>query len=165
MVLKQIETIPAYRELLDKALDEVEPLVTDRDGGMNERLGFIFLSAPDSVTPAHTDHQHNFLLQVRGSKDMNVRHFPDPRTQQLALEDSLGGGHRNVEWEPENGSRTAHGCQCRCRSPFRRPQTTASSACTRSTRGCDPSDCLRLLPADVRALIGARVRASAPSER
>ena len=45
---------------------------------MTEREGFIFLSAPGSTTPAHTDPEHNFLLQVRGPKEMNVGAFPDP---------------------------------------------------------------------------------------
>jgi cupin superfamily protein len=101
MVLKNIERDAEYKALLDETLDEVAPLVDDRDGGMLERRGFVFLSAPGSVTPSHTDPEHNFLLQVRGTKDMNVGRFPDKTTEQLALEHALGGGHRNVDWEPE----------------------------------------------------------------
>jgi cupin superfamily protein len=107
MVLKNIELDPDYKRLLDESLDQVAPLVSDREGGMTEREGFIFLSAPGSVTPSHTDPEHNFLLQVRGSKDMNVGRFPDRRTEQLALEDALGGGHRNIDWEPSD-QRTFH---------------------------------------------------------
>jgi hypothetical protein len=102
MVLKNIERDPAYKALLDEALDEVAPLVADREGGMTEREGFIFLSAPGSMTPSHTDPEHNFLLQVRGTKEMNVGTFPDGLTEQLALEHALGGGHRNVDWEPRD---------------------------------------------------------------
>ena len=100
MVLKNIELDPAYRDLLNETLDEVAPLVSDREGGMIDREGFIFLSAPGSMTPSHTDPEHNFLLQIRGTKQMNVGSFPDPLTEQLALEQALGGGHRNVGWEP-----------------------------------------------------------------
>ena len=100
MVLKNIESDPQYKALLDQCLDEVAPYVRDRDGGMTEREGFVFLSAPGSMTPSHTDPEHNFLLQVRGTKQMNVGRFPDPKTEQLALEQALGGGHRNVDWEP-----------------------------------------------------------------
>ena len=100
MVLKNIEQNPAYDALLNELLDEVKPMV-DRDGGMNSREGFIFLSAPDSVTPSHTDPEHNFLLQVRGEKDMNVGEYPDASTRQLELEQTFGGGgNRNIEWEP-----------------------------------------------------------------
>lgn len=100
MVLKNIEVDSDYKSLLDACLDEVAPYVSQRDGGMTEREGFIFLSAPGSMTPSHTDPEHNFLLQVRGTKQMNVGRFPDPETEQLALEQALGGGHRNVDWEP-----------------------------------------------------------------
>jgi len=100
MVLKNIESDAEYKRLLDESLDEVAPYVRDRDGGMVEREGFIFLSAPGSMTPSHTDPEHNFLLQVRGTKQMNVGRFPDGQTEQLALEQALGGGHRNVDWEP-----------------------------------------------------------------
>jgi hypothetical protein len=102
MVLKNIELDPAYRDLLNETLDEVAPLVADREGGMVGREGFIFLSAPGSMTPSHTDPEHNFLLQIRGTKQMNVGSFPDPLTEQLALEHALGGGHRNVTWEPKD---------------------------------------------------------------
>ena len=102
MVLKNIELDPEYKRLLDESLDEVTPYVRDRAGGMTEREGFIFLSAPGSVTPSHTDPEHNFLLQVRGTKQMNVGGFPDAATEQLVLEDAVAGGHRNVDWEPQD---------------------------------------------------------------
>src|SRR5690606_1937042 len=62
MVLKWIETDPAYKDLLDSLLDEVEDFLPANDGPMIRREGFIFLSAPGSVTPSHTDPEHNFLL-------------------------------------------------------------------------------------------------------
>jgi hypothetical protein len=102
MVLKNIEQDPAYKALLDELLDEVQPYLDPSVGGMTEREGFIFLSAPGSMTPSHTDPEHNFLLQVRGTKDMYVGRFPDPETEQLALEDAVTGGHRNVTWEPRD---------------------------------------------------------------
>jgi hypothetical protein len=100
MVLKRIEQIPEYKRLLDEALDEVEPFVADREGGMTQREGFVFLSAPDSTTPSHTDPEHNILLQIRGWKEMTVGRFPDERTRQLELEDHVSGGHRNIDWKP-----------------------------------------------------------------
>ncbi len=102
MVLKNIELDPEYKRLLDESLDEVAPYV-QRMGGMTEREGFIFLSAPGSMTPSHTDPEHNFLLQVRGAKQMSVGRFPDSETEQLVLEHAHGdGGHRNVAWEPQD---------------------------------------------------------------
>jgi len=97
MVLKNIEADAEYGRLLDDSLDEVAAVIGPREGGMTLREGFIFLSAPGSVTPSHTDPEHNLLLQVRGTKDMNLGEFPDGTTRQLVLENSR---HRNIEWEP-----------------------------------------------------------------
>ncbi len=100
MVLKNIEQIPAYHRLLDEALNEVDPLVQGREGGMNLREGYIFLSAPNSTTPAHTDHEHNFLLQIRGSKQMNLGRFADPEVEQLQVE-KMFAGDRNMDRLPD----------------------------------------------------------------
>jgi quercetin dioxygenase-like cupin family protein len=100
MVLKLIETVPEYKRLLDETLDEVSAHLPEASGPMLDREAFVFLSAPGSVTPSHTDPEHNILLQIRGRKQMNVGSFPDERTKQLELEDYAMGGHRNVAWKP-----------------------------------------------------------------
>ena len=100
MVLKNIEKHPDYKRLLDDTLDEVAPLVDDHEGGMTLREGFVFLSSPNSTTPSHTDPEHNFLMQVRGTKQMTVGRFPDEDTRQLEIEDHVSGGHRNIDWLP-----------------------------------------------------------------
>jgi hypothetical protein len=101
MVLKNIELVPEYHRLLDETLDEVTPLVAGREGGMNLREGFIFLSAPNSTTPAHTDHEHNFLLQIRGSKQMNIGRFRDSEAEQLHVE-KMFAGQRNMDQLPDD---------------------------------------------------------------
>lgn len=102
MVLKNIERHPDYKGLLDESLDEVDESLGGRDGGMTQREGFIFLSAPGSTTPAHTDPEHNLLLQVRGTKDMTVGEFPDEDARQQELERQYRGEHRNIDWLPKN---------------------------------------------------------------
>lgn len=99
MVLKNIEADAQYVALLDATLDEVAAQI-DGEGAMGLREGFIFLSAPGSVTPAHLDPEHNLLLQVRGEKTINVGRFPDSDTEQLELERYYAGGGRNIEWLP-----------------------------------------------------------------
>jgi hypothetical protein len=101
MVLKNVEQMPAYDGLLNETLNEVNPLVEGREGGMNLREAFIFLSAPNSTTPAHTDHEHNFLLQVRGTKQMNIGRFADPEAEQLHIE-KMFAGHRNMDQLPDD---------------------------------------------------------------
>jgi hypothetical protein len=101
MVLKNIEDDPDYRELLHATLGEVEPLIAGREGGMGRREGFIFLSAPGSVTPSHIDPEHNLLLQIRGSKTMKVGRFPDARSAQLEVERFHAVAERNLSWRPQ----------------------------------------------------------------
>lgn len=101
MVLKNVEQDPQYRALLDELLDQVKPLVGSHEGGMLQREAFIFVSAPGSITPSHVDPEHNFLLQVKGTKDMNVGAFADKKTEQYELERFYGGGHRNIEQTPD----------------------------------------------------------------
>jgi len=100
MVLKNIEQVPAYKQLLDETLNEVAPLVQGREGGMNLREAYVFLSAPNSTTPAHTDHEHNFLLQIRGTKQMNLGRFSDPVAEQLQVE-KMFAGQRNMDQLPD----------------------------------------------------------------
>ena len=102
MVLKRIEQDPAYAELLAETLAEATESMRQREGGVRRLEGFIFLSAPNSTTPAHFDPEHNFLLQIRGTKEMVVGEFPDPDTEAHELERYYGGGHRNIEWLPAN---------------------------------------------------------------
>jgi hypothetical protein len=101
MVLKNVEQDPAYAALLRECLEEVRDL-SAAEGGMTLQEGFIFISAPGSVTPSHVDPEHNFLLQIRGTKEMHVGRFDDAVTEQLQLERIYRGGHRNLDREPDS---------------------------------------------------------------
>jgi hypothetical protein len=68
MSLLNVQADPIYRRLVDEVLDEVKPIVERRDPGMCYRAGWIFVSSPRTVTPFHMDHEHNFILQIRGTK-------------------------------------------------------------------------------------------------
>lgn len=100
MVLKNIEAQPRYAELLNDSLDEITELIGTTEGGMGLREGFVFLSAPGSVTPAHIDPEHNLLLQVRGRKEINIGAFPAPDVEQRVIEGLYTGTHRNLSWAP-----------------------------------------------------------------
>jgi hypothetical protein len=101
MVLWNIEQSPRYRALLDAVLDEAQGHLPRREGAMRRREAFLFLSAPDAVTPVHFDPEHNFLLQIQGQKDMNVGRFADPADHQRELDRYHDGGHRNLDRMPE----------------------------------------------------------------
>ena len=96
MVLWNIEQVLRYRKLLDAILDEAEPLLPPRERGMGRREAFLFVSAPHAVTPVHFDPEHNFLLQIRGSKEVNIGRFADRHAELRELDRYHNGGHRNL---------------------------------------------------------------------
>lgn len=99
-VLKNIESVPDYRDLLMRLLGELEPVVHPRTGAMLTPQGFIFISSPGSITPFHFDPEHNILLQLRGTKVMNVWPAGDERfAHRREHERYHTGGHRNLPWD------------------------------------------------------------------
>jgi Cupin superfamily protein len=75
--LRDIQQVPEYAEVVNECLDQVEPLVARREGGMQFRSGYLFISCPASTTPMHFDAEHSFLLQLRGTKHVHVAAFED----------------------------------------------------------------------------------------
>src|SRR3989344_6312639 len=108
-VLKNIETVEAYRTLLMDLLGELEPVVAPRTGAMLTPQGFVFISSPGSITPFHFDPEHNILLQLRGTKVMNVWPAGDERfAHRREHERYHAGGHRNLPWQDTyEGGQTA----------------------------------------------------------
>jgi hypothetical protein len=103
MVFWYIDQVPEYKDILDRCIDQVEPYVPLEMGGTRQREAFLFLSAPNALTPIHFDPEHNFLLQIRGHKDMNVCPFESPEGELRELERYFDGGHRNLEAMPSDG--------------------------------------------------------------
>jgi hypothetical protein len=105
MVLKHVDRDPAYRALLDEALDEMAEVVEPVSGEMLTRVGFIFVSSPGAVTPFHLDPEHNILLQIRGSKTMMVVRGDEEVVPDEKHEAYHVGGHRNLPWRDEYEAR------------------------------------------------------------
>ena len=72
VALYNVETHPVYRGFLAEVTASVRALVEPEQPGMFNVGGFIFISAPPSVTPFHIDRENNFWLQVKGRKTINV---------------------------------------------------------------------------------------------
>ena len=103
MVFWYIDQDPAYKALLDRCLDEAESYLPSDVGRALQREAFLFLSAPNAVTPIHFDPEHNFLLQIRGHKDMNVCPFPSAEVERRELDRYYDGDHRNLPSLPSDG--------------------------------------------------------------
>ncbi|MEO8704760.1 MAG: cupin-like domain-containing protein [Kofleriaceae bacterium] len=98
MVLKRVEVDPEYRRILDDCLDQIVPFAP----GMRGRQAFIFISSPGSMTPYHIDHEYNFLLQVRGSKQITI--FDRSILTELEIERFYRGEHRNLVYDEANAA-------------------------------------------------------------
>jgi hypothetical protein len=102
MVLKHVEQDPEYAALLNQCLDQVRALTEPLDPGMYRREGFIFISSPGSTTPFHLDPEYNFLLQIRGEKEVSLwepdDHSVIPAT---AMESFLAGENPHFTYQNE----------------------------------------------------------------
>ena len=100
--LKNVERVPELGVLLDALLDEVAVETERLEPGMKQREGFVFVSAPGAVTPYHMDPEHNFLLQIRGTKTV---HLFDGSERSILSERELEAFHtgagRNLVYREE----------------------------------------------------------------
>ena len=101
-VLKNIEQVPAYRDLLLSLLAEIQPEIEAKTGAMLRPQGFVFISSPNAVTPYHFDPEHNILLQLTGSKVMTQFPAGDARFAPDTVHESYhSGGARELQWRDE----------------------------------------------------------------
>jgi hypothetical protein len=102
MVLKNVERDPEYRALLDACLDEMRPFTGKFTSGAIRRDAYIFVTSPNSVTPYHIDNEYNFLLQIRGQKEISQFDRADRSIiSEVELERFYAGGHRNLVFKEE----------------------------------------------------------------
>src|SRR5258708_3582393 len=74
MVLKNVETVPAYRSLIQGCLADAAGAISAADPrnlGMTDFQGFIFVSSANAVTPFHLDYEQNFFVHLHGEKFMH----------------------------------------------------------------------------------------------
>ncbi len=106
MVMKWVENDPEYGALLEQCLAEVRPHSEPIVPGMRQPQAFIFVTSPGSVTPYHMDPEHNFLLQVRGSKTVRLFDGRDPTIlTHEELEEFYALRKRNMTLKEENRER------------------------------------------------------------
>jgi hypothetical protein len=101
LTLLNIEADPAYAELMNTMLDKLESGMPGQpDGKMRNRVGFIFVSSPNSVTPAHFDIEHSLLMQVSGSKTVSFGRFETDTARWHEVERYWDGSHGRIESLP-----------------------------------------------------------------
>ena len=101
MVIKNAESDPEYKALLDACLDQVAEQTGGVMGGAKKRQAFIFVTSPGNVTPLHMDPEYNFLLQVRGSKQMSLFDYRDRAVVSEEDLEMYPGKHRNLPYSED----------------------------------------------------------------
>ena len=100
--LRNVEQQPEYAALLAELLEEMKPVIERKTGTMMNLQSFIFITSPGGVTPFHFDPEHNILLQVRGSKVMNVFAAGDPAFATDEMHEAYHAGARpELPWRDE----------------------------------------------------------------
>lgn len=100
LTLLNIEADPAYADLMNTMLDQLEPGMVARQGRMRKRVGFVFVSSPNSVTPVHFDIEHSLLMQVSGSKAVSFGRFESEQDRRHEVERYWDGSHGRMESVP-----------------------------------------------------------------
>ena len=78
MQLRDVGADPEYAALLARIIDEFRPHAERLAPGLSAPRADIFVSSPGATTPFHLDEEHNFLLQIRGSKRLSIADGFDP---------------------------------------------------------------------------------------
>lgn len=71
IALYDVQTDPEYQQFLSQVMNTVGDLIDPREK-ITDIRGFVFISAPPSVTPFHIDRENNFWLQVKGQKTIHL---------------------------------------------------------------------------------------------
>lgn len=102
MVLKRVETVPAYRELLEAALLSIgRQLGYESFEAMKLRdiEGYVFVSSANSTTPFHCDNEDNFFVQIHGPKFFHLFDNEDRSLVSEEMLESAPSKHRNLPYE------------------------------------------------------------------
>jgi hypothetical protein len=70
VVLNRPEEDPEFGPFANQALEEIRAQTEPIDPGLYWHATYIFISAQGSVTPYHMDREMNFLMQMKGRKEV-----------------------------------------------------------------------------------------------
>jgi hypothetical protein len=74
LFIQNVETDSIYGPFVRELLEEVRVALRAQDRKMVCGWGWVFISAPNTVTPYHRDHEQTCLMQITGTKTLSV--FP-----------------------------------------------------------------------------------------
>ncbi len=99
MVLKRVETHPAYRSILETFVREANLAAGRKPEDFTDIQGFIFVSSANATTPFHNDNEENILIQIRGDKFVRTFDNSDRGLISEELMEISPAKHRNLPYE------------------------------------------------------------------
>jgi hypothetical protein len=109
MQLRDVGTDPEYASLLRQIIDEFRGPSERVAPGLSAPRADIFVSSPGATTPFHLDEEHNFLLQIRGSKKMSIANGFDPEVlDRSCLSSYFRGSGELVPFNEHLGQHSVH---------------------------------------------------------
>jgi hypothetical protein len=100
LTLLNVEQDPGMAELMNTQLDQLEAGIVAKQGKMRKRVGFVFVSSPNSVTPVHFDIEHSLLMQVSGRKTVSIGRFESDAVRRHEIDRYWDGSHGRIETLP-----------------------------------------------------------------
>jgi len=107
--LLNIERAPAYAGLVDQILDGIARGAGIDARTMRRRMGFVFASSPGSVTAAHFDIEHSFLLQLEGRRTLGFGRFAGADDREREVHRYWNGSFGRLDSMPEKTTELAIG--------------------------------------------------------
>ncbi|HWL03885.1 MAG TPA: cupin-like domain-containing protein [Xanthobacteraceae bacterium] len=111
LVLKRVESDPAYRALLEDILDGVAHSLghaSRQEADFQDIRGFLFVSSPNSTTPFHADGEDNFFVQIHGDKFFHVYDNRDHGIASEAQLEHIITRHRNLTFDERYDAAATH---------------------------------------------------------
>lgn len=99
IMLRFIEQLPAYRDLLETLMDDIGGAILPATGAGTTLRGFVFISAPGTHTPFHFDCEYNILFQIAGDKQFATYPSAAPWLPADIHEAYYRGGDNLLPWE------------------------------------------------------------------
>ena len=99
--LLNIEQSTAYAVLVDEVLDGLATRSGIDPRSMKRRMGFVFASSPGSVTAAHFDIEHSFLLQLEGNRRLCFGRFASAEEREREVHRYWNGSFGRLDQMPE----------------------------------------------------------------
>lgn len=109
VMLRFVEQLPEYQQLVRELIAELDPMVRPVTGQCQLPKAFIFISAPDTLTPFHFDAEYNILFQIAGAKQFATYPARPPFLTLQQREAYHGEGANMLPWrDGDEAAATVH---------------------------------------------------------